>query len=57
MDRIIPTFIGRYIALDNIDILHRLQLSIGNAFIKVIRRDLQAKSAELEKAKEYFYLN
>jgi hypothetical protein len=57
MDRIVPTFIGRYIATDNIDILNRLQLSIGNAFLKVIRRDLHARDQELIKATESFYLN
>jgi len=56
-DRMVSIYIGRFISPDNIELLHMVKLSIGNAFIKVIRRDLHARDQELNRAEEYFYLN
>jgi hypothetical protein len=46
-DRMIPIYFGRYINPDNIIILNGLISSIGLAFIKQIRWDLQAQKKKL----------
>lgn len=46
-DRMIPIYFGRYINPDNINVLHGLISSIGLAFTKQIRWDLQAQKKQL----------
>nr|QIR30267.1 RNA-dependent RNA polymerase [Plasmopara viticola lesion associated mitovirus 44] len=54
-DRIIPVYFGRHINPDNISVLNGLISSIGLAFTKQIRWDLQQQRKQLNKEIEFLY--
>jgi hypothetical protein len=54
-DRMVPLFFGRYISPDNIIILNGVISSIGHAFTRQIRWDLQAQRKLLMKEIDGLY--